>query len=143
MTPSQQPSDYESILRAHGMRITPQRMAVAQLLLAEPVHMAPQKVYEVLRQGMPSLSPNTIYLTLEQFEQAGLLKRIFIDGKSVYDSKTDRHDHACCRSCGDIRNLPASSVESTPLTLKRWQIESESRVWSGVCPACADTSGKG
>ncbi|HKI60706.1 MAG TPA: Fur family transcriptional regulator [Mariprofundaceae bacterium] len=134
--------DIESMLRAHGLRITPQRMAVANLMLAEPTHMSPQKVYEVLHKGMPSLSPNTIYLTLDQFEKAGLLKRIFIDGKSIYDSKTERHDHACCRSCGAIKNLPASSVESIPLTLKRWKIEGESRVWSGICPDCMDPQAK-
>jgi len=129
--------DIESRLRAHGLRITPQRMAVAELMLAEPTHMSPQKVYEVLHKGMPSLSPNTIYLTLDQFERAGLLKKIYIDGKSIYDSKTERHDHASCRQCGAVSDLPASSVESTPLTLKRWKIESESRVWSGTCPECS------
>ena len=126
-------------LRKNGMRITPQRLAVAELMLKNPVHMTPQKVYETLHGRLPSLSPNTVYLTLDHFEQSGLLKRIFIDGKAVFDSRTDRHDHAYCRQCGTIQDLPGSSVKVTPLTIKRWHIDAESRVWSGRCPACCET----
>ncbi len=136
----QQPASpsIESRLRQCGMRMTPQRLAVAELMLGAPTHMMPQEVYEILHQQLPSLSPNTIYMTLDHFEQAGLLKKIFIDGKAVFDSCTDRHDHAVCRNCGTIRDVPCGSIEHTPLTLKRWHIHAESRVWSGLCPACSE-----
>jgi len=139
---SQQPApvSIETRLRQCGMRITPQRMAVAELMLSEPTHIKPQQAYELLHASLPSLSPNTIYLTLDHFEQAGLLRKIFIDGKAVFDSRTDRHDHAFCRKCHAIQDLPTRGIENTPLTLKRWRIDEESRVWSGVCPACASNT---
>ncbi len=131
----------ETRLREHGLRITPQRLAVAELMLAEPVHLSPQQVYEQLRSRLPSLSPNTIYLTLDHFEKAGLLRRIHVGGRTVFDSRTERHDHACCRRCGLIQDLPASSVEHAPLTIRRWRIDAESRVFSGLCPACLEREG--
>ncbi len=128
----------KTVLRSHGLRATPQRMAVAELLLAKPSHVTAYDVYETIRQKLPAISPNTIYLTLAHFENRGLLRRFRIHGKSVFDSNTTRHDHGYCTVCGKIADLfsPPAAGHS-PEEMSDWEVLSESRVWYGKCPNCA------
>jgi len=127
-----------AMLRSHGLRVTPQRMAVAELVLSEPMHITARMAYETLRETHPAISMNTIYLTLGQFESSGLLQRFEVNGNTVFDSNTDPHDHACCSRCKTIIDLTSAQSEPLPAVLAHWRIAQEQRIWSGLCPACAD-----
>jgi len=133
-----------ALLRSHGLRVTSQRLAVADLVLQKPVHITARMAYQTLRESHPAISMNTIYLTLGQFESSGLLKSFEVGGNTVFDSNTNPHDHACCKRCGTIIDLNSSQPESPerpnqlPAQLKQWQIKDERRIWIGLCPACSD-----
>jgi len=132
------PEDAHVLLKRHGLRATPQRIAMAELLFSSAQHVTPLSVYQSLCDQFPSLSQNTVYLTLAQFEQKGLLRRLPIPGGMLFDSRTGPHDHACCRLCGEVMDVPAAARSSRPpVELSTWSIEQEGRVWSGVCPRCA------
>jgi len=128
--------DLHALLRSLDLRVTPQRIAIAKLFLPLPVHMSPQETYEKLKGSFPSLSPNTVYLTLAHFEKAGLLQKLYIDGKTLFDGNINHHNHAYCRICGKLVDLPTSGTEKPPLHLGDWQVQGESRVWFGQCPQC-------
>jgi len=130
--------DPYALLRTHGLRATPQRVAVAQLLLKKAMHATPREVYAKLKTDFPSMSQNTVYLTLDHLEQAGLLRRLYIAGRVVFDSNTQIHDHACCRNCGKIVDLPSTGCSGAPGELNEWQVEGESRLWTGLCPDCIE-----
>ncbi len=130
--------DFPALLRAHGLRATPQRIALAEVMFTAPAHFTPQKVFDIMKGRFPSISQNTIYLCLAHFEAAGLLQKCFVDGKTIFDSNTDRHDHAYCCRCGKLIDLPASSTETRPAPIANWSIDGESRVWYGLCPACME-----
>jgi len=125
-----------ALLRDHGLRITPQRLAICALLLAEPAHTTPQQACEALRNRFPTLSLNTVYLTLAQFESSGLLQRFQAGGRTIFDSNTAPHDHVCCTGCGTIRDIPEPDRARIPLSLSQWKISGESRTWTGTCPDC-------
>ncbi len=135
-----------ALLRTHGLRVTPQRLAVAELVFSKPMHVTARIVHEQIRQNHPAISMNTVYLTLGQFEACGLLKRFEVHGNIVFDSNTSPHDHACCNRCGTIIDLdssPSASSKHTvqlPTQLKPWQIEGERRIWMGLCPDCSSES---
>jgi len=134
--------DMRTVLHQHGLRVTPQRLAIADRLLAEARHAVPQELYEDLRERFPSMSLNTVYMTLSQFEENGLLRRFYVDGRAVFDSNTVPHDHACCRSCGVLIDLPQRDDVAVPSALPSgWRIEGYSRLWSGLCPACSELEG--
>jgi len=134
--------DIPSLLRGHGLRLTPQRLTVAELVLSKPIHITARKVYQTLKVAHPSLSLNTVYLTLGQFEKSGLLKRFEINGNAVFDSNTTPHHHACCSCCGAIMDLPVHLPEQqqAPSLLNQWQIQDEHRIWVGLCPQCISDS---
>lgn len=124
------------MLQEHGLRATPQRIAVADMLIHSPKHVTPQQVYETLKAKLPSISQNTIYLTLSSLEAAGLLRKLPMDGKSYFDSNTERHDHMHCRSCGKIEDIDSKDSPSLPRNTYGWDIQNDSRVWHGTCPEC-------
>jgi len=138
------PSDSNpaELLRAHGMRVTPQRLAVAEFVLSRPMHVTARIVHEQIRQFHPTISMNTIYLTLGQFESSGLLKRFEVHGNIVFDSNTALHDHACCSRCSAIIDLDIDRPEQPerPSQLDQWQIQGERRIWVGLCPTCCSDS---
>jgi len=127
-----------AMLRSHGLRVTPQRMAVAELVLGKPMHITARMAYQTLRETHPAISMNTIYLTLGQFESSGLLQHFEVNGSTVFDSNTDPHDHACCSRCKTIIDLsqPQSESPLLPAALSEWRIAQAQRIWSGICPDC-------
>jgi len=125
------------MLRSHGLRVTPQRLAVAALVLNRPMHVTARMVHEKLRETHPAISMNTIYLTLGQFESSGLLQRFEVNGSTVFDSNTAPHNHACCNCCGTILDLPVHrAAQQAPAQISQWQIQAERRIWVGLCPQC-------
>ena len=132
-----------TLLRNHGMRVTPQRLAMAEMLFPEHRHVTARDVHEQLRRSMPGISLNTVYLTLGQFESNGLLRRFDVGGNTVFDSNTAPHAHACCTRCRTITDLPdhaASSSMSPRDALRGWEITGEQHIWLGLCPRCSHAS---
>jgi Fur family peroxide stress response transcriptional regulator len=124
------------LLKRHGLRVTPQRVAICGQLLARHRHVTPQELHEALKGRFPSLSPNTVYLTLSQLESVGLVRRLHVEGQSVFDSNTGPHDHAYCERCGRLEDLPPEQPPGPPPAVGDWRIERASRTLSGLCPAC-------
>jgi Fe2+ or Zn2+ uptake regulation protein len=125
------------LLKEHGMRVTPQRVAICALLLDRHCHYTPHQVHEALRRRFPSLSPNTVYLTLAQLEAAGLLQRVHVEGQSVFDSNTHVHDHLYCQRCGLLADVPsAAAAPKAPPQATGWKVDHASRTLFGLCPAC-------
>ena len=143
----------QRILRNHGLRATPQRLAVGGMVLSRPVHVTARAVWEALRKTHPAISMNTVYQTLGQFEAKGLLQRLEVGGVTVFDSNTTPHDHACCESCGAIEDVPAAgdTSGSCPRPPEEgasgwpagWKLTGVRRVWLGLCPACRALGGEG
>lgn len=125
-----------SLLREQGLRVTPQRVAIAELLFEKPTHETAQTIYETLKSRFPSISPNTIYLTLAHFERSGLVTRLNVAGSSMFDSNTAHHDHAFCQNCNKLLDIPTRSDVQIPTALSGWDINRKSQVYSGICPDC-------
>jgi Fur family iron response transcriptional regulator len=78
-----------------GLRPTRQRLALGQLLfLGGHRHVTAESLYEEAMAANAFLSLATVYNTLNQFTEAGLLRRIAADGiKSFFDTDTSVHPH--------------------------------------------------
>src|SRR5919206_302339 len=94
-------------LRARGQRVTLPRLMVHRFVARAPQHVTADDIHAEL----PSLSFATIYSTLELLEELGLVRRVStFGGSAVYDSRTEAHDHAICRICGQMFDLDASEI---------------------------------
>jgi Fur family peroxide stress response transcriptional regulator len=131
------------LLRERGLRVTPQRVAICGRLLERHDHFTPHQLHEALRSQFPSLSPNTVYLTLSQLESVGLVRRVHIAGHSVFDSNTGVHDHLHCECCGRVQDLPPRRGRPPrPGGAGAWRIERASHTFFGLCPDCRRKGGR-
>lgn len=83
------------LLSDAGLRPTRHRLALARmLLLGDHRHVTAEGLYDEATAANLRLSLATVYNTLNQFTEAGLLRRIAADGiKSFFDTDTSVHPH--------------------------------------------------
>ncbi|MBR0837607.1 transcriptional repressor [Bradyrhizobium manausense] len=83
------------LLSDAGLRATRHRLALGKmLLLGEHRHVTAEGLYDEAMAANLRLSLATVYNTLNQFTEAGLLRRIAADGiKSFFDTDTSVHPH--------------------------------------------------
>lgn len=83
-------------LRSVGLRPTRQRLALAKLLFegAEDRHVSAEMLHGEALKNRMRVSLATVYNTLHQFTDAGLLREIVVDsGRSYFDTNVDNHHH--------------------------------------------------
>lgn len=84
-----------AVLRMSGLRPTRQRLALAELLLVGPHrHVSAEQLHVEAREARIDVSLATVYNTLHQFQEAGLLRQVAVDAsKSYFDTDTSDHHH--------------------------------------------------
>ena len=99
-------------VRASGLKLTPQRMAIVRELAADPTHPTAQELYERLRPSLPTMSFATVYNTLDALASAGLCAAMsLVPGASRFDPNMAAHHHAVCDRCGLVRDVPAGGAQ--------------------------------
>src|SRR5271165_2109204 len=83
-----------------GLALTPQRLAIYQVLAADDSHPGAEDIYRRIKPDLPSLSLGTVYRTLELFEEQGLVSRVHAFGDQArFDANLDPHYHLVCVRC--------------------------------------------
>jgi Fur family transcriptional regulator, iron response regulator len=101
-----------SRLRAAGLRPTRQRLALARLLFdACDRHVTAEQLHGEALAASIQVSLATVYNTLHQFTEAGLLREVVVEpGRSYFDTNTDDHHHFFCESTGMLQDIPGAAV---------------------------------
>ncbi len=88
-------SDLKDRLRHVGLRPTRQRISLGWLLFAKgDRHITAEMLYEEAMRARVPVSLATVYNTLHQFTDVGLLRQLAVDGsKSYFDTNTTEHHH--------------------------------------------------
>lgn len=94
------------LLKSRNIKVTPQRLAIYNVLYKTTEHPSAEKIYHELLPTHPTMSLATIYKTLDAFKKAHLVTELNTGGDSFrYDANTDAHPHAICLDCGDVYDL--------------------------------------
>jgi Fur family iron response transcriptional regulator len=105
-------------LQQAGFRPTRQRLALGSLLLDGcDRHVTAEQLYEEAVAAGVHISLATVYNTLHQFTEAGLLRAVAVDGsKTYFDTNTSDHHHFYCEWNGAIMDIPDSGmrIEGVP-----------------------------
>ena len=104
-------------LRLAGLRPTRQRLALARLLLESgDRHITAEHLHgEAMAAGI-KVSLATVYNTLHQFTEAGLLREAMVEpGRSYFDTNTADHHHFFCETTGELRDIPAHHLSVSGL----------------------------
>ena len=130
-------------LREWGVRVTPQRLAIAEAVLNSEDHPSVQQIYERVRDHFPSMTLATIYSTLDVLENSRLIQELPFPQFSRYEANLEPHVNLVCVQCGNVID---SDVGRDTVVRLRDQISSQSNfkvAWQrvdfhGWCRRCAD-----
>ncbi|MBZ0324777.1 MAG: transcriptional repressor [Alphaproteobacteria bacterium] len=99
-------------LKAAGLRSTRQRLAIARLLLEKgDRHVTAESLHAETKAAGIRMSLATIYNTLHQFTEAGILREVVIGtGRSWFDTNLADHHHFLFEDSGRIEDIPAGRI---------------------------------
>jgi Fur family iron response transcriptional regulator len=99
-------------LRLAGLRPTRQRLALAAMLFDGPHrHVTAEQLHAETQDADTRVSLATVYNTLHQFTEAGLLREVLIEpGRSYFDTNTDDHHHFYVEGTGHLQDIPSDSL---------------------------------
>src|SRR5919107_695452 len=90
-------------LHSRGMRVTPQRLAIAGVLRRLDRHARVDEVASEVVKEFPTVSVPTVYSALELLADLGFARRVTVaPGAVLYDPHTDDHHHLVCRRCRKV-----------------------------------------
>lgn len=100
------------LLRGAGLRPTRQRVALARLLFAEgDRHVTAEWLHEEALASKVPVSLATVYNTLHQFTEAGLLREVAVEGaKTYFDTNTSNHYHFFCERSGQLLDIDTAEI---------------------------------
>ena len=99
-------------MKLAGLRPTRQRLALATLLFAgHDRHITAEQLHCQAQAASIKVSLATIYNTLHQFTDAGLLREVVVEpGRSYFDTNIDDHHHFYVEGTGQLIDIPSQSV---------------------------------
>jgi Fur family iron response transcriptional regulator len=105
-------SDLRDKLRRVGLRPTRQRVFLGWLLFGKgDRHITAEILFDEATRARVPVSLATVYNTLHQFTQAGLLRQLAVDGTRAYfDTNPSEHHHFFLEEEGELVDVPVSAV---------------------------------
>lgn len=99
-------------LRGAGLRPTRQRLSLARLLFdGADRHVTAEQLHSQAERDGVKVSLATVYNTLHQFTDAGLLREVVVEaGRSYFDTNTQGHHHFFEAETGRLVDIPADQV---------------------------------
>src|ERR1700741_859583 len=118
--------DVKSMLRDVGLRPTRQRMALGWILFGKgDRHVTAEMLYEEATKAKVPVSLATVYNTLHQFTDVGLLRQVAVDGsKTYFDTNVSQHHHFFIEGENDLLDIPDTDVVvgRTPIPPEGYEI---------------------
>lgn len=129
-------------LRARGLRWTPQRRLILEVLAVTDGHVTGADVVERCRERDPATTASTVYRTLDVLEELGYLSHSHsaLGREEFHVQPRAPHAHLECRSCGGQLELPSGDAAALVEPLRtRYGFAADlgHLTISGECRACA------
>jgi len=135
---------FEEFLRSRGKRNTPQRRLILDQVFARHDHFDAEDLLAHLRESgvAGKVSRASLYRTLKQFVDAGLLRQMNLGGRAIYehDYGYPQHDHLHCQKCEKLIEFSSDEVKSIREAVARehqFRAQGHRLIIFGVCSACA------
>ncbi len=141
--PSAAVEQWATALRAHGRRVTRQRLAVLAAVELSP-HATTEDIAASVRVDLPEITVQSVYVVVADLTALGLLRRIETPHSPArYETRVDdTHHHAVCTGCGRIEDVDCA-VGHAPCLTPQWPagsspmtIQIADVVYQGLCADC-------
>lgn len=129
-----------ALLRDKGFKVTPQRLAIYNVLAHTKAHPSAEMIFQQLQPHYPTMSLATVYKTIEILKEIGLVQALNVGEDSFrYDANTTGHSHIRCMKCGRVDDLegidPRNFVECVANSTS-YRLTGQQFYFFGICPAC-------
>ena len=133
-----------ALFKKHGMKITPQRLAVVNALDGDRSHPTAEDIFNRLKSDYPSLSFTTVYNILKSIKTVGGVQELIIDRDRVhYDPDTSTHHHIFCTECGrldDVFYVNPPEIEIPECIKSEYYITGHQINFFGLCGTCVKST---
>jgi len=130
-------------LKDEGYRLTPQRLAILEVIKGAGCHMSMQDVLGVLADQYPTMSLPTVYRNLQWLKAAGLVAESDFGGdRHEYEYMAEpcrRHHHLVCLECGERLEIPDSVLDRLRAHFREqygYDPRMDHFAFFGICPHC-------
>jgi Fe2+ or Zn2+ uptake regulation protein len=130
-------------LRDAGIRLTPQRALVLDVVYHNDGHLTADQVYEQVRAQSPYVDLSTVYRNLVFLRQQGLIGELRLEGQPARFEAVrsgQEHHHAVCTRCGrmvEVDPADLAALDATLLAKHGFRLELVHLTLSGLCQQCA------
>jgi Fur family transcriptional regulator, ferric uptake regulator len=129
-------------LHAEGLRWTPQRRTLVDVLSRADGHVTGSELVERCREVDPTTTPSTVYRTLDVLEDLGYVSHHHgVDGREEFHVlPTEEHGHLHCRACGASWEILAREADAIAGALdagRGFAVDPSHITITGRCAACA------
>ena len=128
-------------LRPMGVRLTPQRLAIAEVVVNSADHPSVKEIYKRVRAFFPYVTIATVYSTLTMLEEKGIVRELPFQRQSRYDANLSPHVNLVCVGCGNV--VDAEVGQETVIELQDlvagetdFQVASQRVDFYGWCSGC-------
>ncbi|MDU2063224.1 MAG: Fur family transcriptional regulator [Sporomusaceae bacterium] len=129
-----------SMLRDKGFKVTPQRLAIYNVLANTKAHPSAEMIFAELQPLYPTMSLATVYKTIEILKEIGLVQVLNAGEDSFrYDARVESHSHIRCMQCGrvdDLEDIDASKFIDEVSASTPYKVTGQQFYFYGVCPSC-------
>jgi Fur family ferric uptake transcriptional regulator len=140
------PASWEAVrerLHERGLRWTPQRRTLIDVLATTEGHVTGSELVERCRLADPTTIPSTVYRTLDVLEELGLISHSHgVDGREEFHVLPRReHGHLHCRDCGATWEVDRSEAVALVSSLKAsrgFAVDVSHLAIVGRCAGCRD-----
>ncbi len=135
----QSPVDLSESLRAAGLQVTAQRLAVYRAVEASP-HAGADDILTSVKAELGVISRQAVYDALNVMSEHGIIRRIQPAGSAArYEHRVDNHHHLACRHCESVIDVDCAVGEAPCLEAENdhgYQIDEAEVIYWGICPSC-------
>jgi Fe2+ or Zn2+ uptake regulation protein/O6-methylguanine-DNA--protein-cysteine methyltransferase len=129
--------DAGDLLRRHHLRSTPQRRAILKAFRGTAAeHLSAEEVLARAAQAVPDLGRGTVYATLAELAEVGLLASAGAAEPVRYETNLAPHDHFHCRICLRLFDVDLGGPALAHRPLEGFEIDSVAARAQGTCREC-------
>jgi len=137
---------FEEFLQSRGKRTTQQRRALVDFIFERHDHFNADELVDAFTQRHrdEKISRPTVYRTLDQLVEAGLLRKMTLSGRAVYehDYGYPQHDHLYCQICDKLIEFSSDELQALRDAVGRehnFRVTGHRLIITGVCQDCSRT----
>jgi Fur family peroxide stress response transcriptional regulator len=130
--------DLNERLTTGGLRLTPQRQQVYDVLIQKRDHPTAEEVFIRAKQAMPDISMATVYNCLDALVQCGLVRQVQLErGATRFCPNMEEHCHYYCDKCGTVFDVALTGNSAVVPRPKGFKIDHYEIAVHGLCADCA------